>query len=61
MYSTQALIGWTYVLLRGIYQATRRTAGHRTRVVAIDYRYNSMLPVPGHVYPRAKLWVVMES
>ena len=39
------------VLLRGTYQGLRRVGGLRCGVMAVDWVYNSMPPVPGQVYP----------
>lgn len=47
-------------MLRGTYQGIQRIAGVRAGAGAVDYVYNSMPPVPGQVYPRAKLRAVTE-
>jgi len=39
------------VLLRGTFEGIRRVGGVRAGVVAIDWVYNSMPPVPGQIYP----------
>ena len=39
------------VLVRGWYHGIRRSGGVRCGVVAVDWVYNSMPPVPGQVYP----------
>ena len=39
------------VLLRGTYAGVRHVGGVRAGIVAIDWVYNPMPPVPGQVYP----------
>ncbi len=48
------------VLLRGTYQGMRRIAGIQAGVVAVDWVYNPMPPVPGQVYPPVELVAVEE-
>jgi hypothetical protein len=48
------------VLLRGKYLGMRRRAGIKTGLVAVDWVYNPMPPVPGQVYPPVKLRAVEE-
>jgi hypothetical protein len=48
------------VLLRGKYLGMRRIAGFKAGVVAVDWVYNPMPPVPGQVYPPVKLEGVEE-
>jgi hypothetical protein len=43
------------VLLRGKYLGMRRLTGVKAGVVAVDWVYNPMPPVPGQVYPPVKL------
>ena len=43
------------VLMRGAYQGIRRVGGVRAGVLALDWVYNSMPPVPGQVYPPVEL------
>ena len=46
------------VLVRGWYEGTRRIGGVRCGVVAVDWVYNSMPPVPGQVYPPPEILAV---
>lgn len=48
------------VLLRGAYQGIRRVGGVKAGVVAVDWVYNPMPPVPGQVYPPVELRAVTE-
>lgn len=48
------------VLLRGVYQGIRRLGGVQTGVVAVDWVYNPMPPVPGQVYPALEIRPVTE-
>jgi hypothetical protein len=48
------------VLLRGTYQGIHRVGGVKAGVVAVDWVYNPMPPVPGQVYPPVELKQVME-
>jgi hypothetical protein len=48
------------VLLRGSYQGIRRVGGVRAGVVAVDWVYNSMPPVPGQIYPPVEIRPVTE-
>jgi hypothetical protein len=48
------------VLMRGRYEGIRRVGGVRAGVVALDWVYNTMPPVPGQVYPRTELKAVKE-
>ncbi len=43
------------VLLRGEFLGLRRIAGVRCGVVAVDWVYNPMPPVPGQIYPETSL------
>ncbi len=43
------------VLVRGVFQGTRRIGGIRCAVVQIDWVYNSMPPIPGRIYPAPPL------
>jgi hypothetical protein len=46
------------VLVRGTYQGIRRVGGFGAGVISVDYVYNPMPPVPGQVYPPAKVQAV---
>jgi hypothetical protein len=48
------------VLLRGTYQGIRRVGGVRAGVVAVDWVYNSMPPVPGQIYPPVEINPITE-
>jgi hypothetical protein len=48
------------VLMRGTYQGIRRLGGVRAGVMAVDWVYNSMPPVPGQIYPATGLTPVTE-
>ena len=48
------------VLLRGKYLGIRRMGGVKTGVVAVDWVYNPMPPVPGQVYPPVELQAVTQ-
>jgi hypothetical protein len=48
------------VLLRGTYEGVRRVGGIRAGVVAVDWVYNSMPPVPGQVYPPIEVEPITE-
>jgi hypothetical protein len=43
------------VLMRGEFQGVRRIAGIPCGVVAVDWVYNPMPPVPGQIYPEVPL------
>jgi len=43
------------VLVRGIFQGTRRIGPFRCGLLDADWVYNSMPPVPGRIYPPAEL------
>ena len=47
------------VLLRGEYLGMRRLAGVKAGVVAVDWVYNPMPPVPGQIYPPVALAAVV--
>ena len=46
------------VLLRGKYQGIRRVGGVKAGVIAVDWIYNPMPPVPGQIYPALELKAV---
>ena len=48
------------VLLRGVYQGIHRVGGVQAGVVAVDWVYNPMPPVPGQVYPATQIRPVAE-
>jgi hypothetical protein len=48
------------VLLRGEFQGVRRLAGMRCGVVAVDWVYNAMPPIPQQIYPPVPIEVVEE-
>jgi hypothetical protein len=48
------------VLMRGTYRGLSRLGGIRCGVVALDWVYNSMPPVPGQVYPPVELTAVTD-
>jgi hypothetical protein len=48
------------VLMRGTYQGIQRVGGVRAGVVAVDWVYNSMPPVPGQIYPAVEIRAVTE-
>jgi hypothetical protein len=50
----------TDVLTRGTYQGLRWVGPHRCGVLAVDWVYNPMPPVPGRIYPPAALEPVRE-
>jgi hypothetical protein len=49
------------VLLRGEYRGIRRIAGVPCGVVAVNWVYNPMPPVPGQIYPEVPLQTVRAS
>jgi hypothetical protein len=48
------------VLVRGVFQGIRRICGLPCGVLAVDWVYNSMPPVPGQIYPAVELEAVRE-
>ena len=50
----------TDVLTRGIYQGLRWIGPHRCGVLAVDWVYNSMPPVPQQIYPPLSLEAVRD-
>ena len=48
------------VLLRGIYIGVNRIGGIKVGVMAVDWVYNPMPPVPGQIYPPIELSPIQE-
>lgn len=43
------------VLMRGVFQGTRRVGGVKCSIVRVDWVYNSMPPEPQQIYPETAI------